>query len=113
MELAITIILVMYFFLLPARYAGVRYAPTVIERQIVLAIIGIAIAVGYTFTVGYSITPKPIDFAFFFLLGAITIYVLTFPFRLLLGFKVPVFERLGVCAILIVSLTIVLTQLQR
>ena len=90
---AILIALVMYFFLLPSRYAGERYAPTLTERYIVVVMAGLVALALYAASVGPSVRFRFADISFFVAIGLFVVYFTTVPFRALLGFPFPKIEK--------------------
>lgn len=104
MGLAIAVVLIMYFFLLPSRYAGIRYAPTIFERRLVLAIIGGATVVGLMVITGGAIPRDLMELMTYFLTYFIAVYGVTFPVRIFLSFKILNIEKATLCIAAIAGL---------
>ncbi len=88
MFIVIPIALVMYFFLLPARFEGERFAPGKVEKWIVIVALTLAMLVPLIFFAGAGGYRSSFDFWFAVVPGIFTIYALLIPVRMLLRIKI-------------------------
>ncbi len=92
MAMVIPIILVMYFFLLPARYEGVRYAPGKTEKWIVVMGLGLTMFTFLLLTLSVGQYGRNFDFWFALIPGILTIYALLIPVRMMLRIPIHIIE---------------------
>jgi len=94
MLLALAIIAVMYCFLIPTRYEGVRFAPTNFERWFVMVLSLGSVGAFMIMGIGFRV-PPPGDDPWMTLLGPVAaMYVCSIPLRMLLRFRIPNVEQL-------------------
>lgn len=92
----------MYFFLLPARFEGGRFAPGNVEKWIVIG--GIALAIFAFATFAYSIGgySEPPNFWLYILPWVVGIYLVLLPVRMMMRVKIfPVESRFFISVILV------------
>lgn len=89
----LAIIVVMYFFLLHARYEGVRYAPTNFERWLVMILCSGFVGALLAMVIGNGI-PRPGDDPWLMFLSPLVMYLCSIPLRMLFRFKIPNIEQL-------------------
>ena len=104
--IAIPIVLVMYFFLLPARFEGERYAPGKVEKGTVLALSGLISLGIFMMMIGIGDYRGGGISWMVFVPGLIVTYVLLVPVRMILRVKVHPFETSIVVSIILVALLI-------
>ncbi len=103
MLIAIPIVAVMYFSLLSARFEGERYAPTKLEKWIVVGGLSLAMLTFTFFICGTWLM---------FFLGGATIYALLLPVRMMLRIRIyPIEAWVTILAILLAFITTIVIPL--
>lgn len=101
MFIVIPIAMVMYFFLLPARFEGGRYAPGKVEKWIVIVALTLAMLLPLIFFAT--------DFWIAVIPGILTIYALLIPVRMMFRTKIhPIEAWLTIVAILCAIVLVVI-----
>jgi hypothetical protein len=86
------IVMVMYFFLLPARFEGERYAPGKAEKWLVTVGLGLAMLLFILYVVGMGQYERGFDLWFALIVGTLAVYALLTPVRMMLRIKIHPIE---------------------
>ena len=102
------IVMVMYFFLLPARFEGERYAPGKVEKRIVVITLTLAMLFLLTYFAAEERFQSSFDFWYALIPGIFTIYGLLIPVRMLLRIKIHPKEAWLIAVILLGIVTAII-----